>query len=168
MQILSFCGRLSRGDFCTLLIVSYFLMAPGLLILLAMFGHLPDVGSTNTSPTAYGVSDASILAVLSLAVFPIMCAALLVMAGAVVRRTHDMGWSGYWPAVLLGIPTLASLASIFFAPAGEALPQASIVNLFLFLLMFAPGAQLPNRFGPPQGSSRKAAEDYAALAGMTT
>ena len=122
-----FRGRSSRAEFWWC--VAALFLANALLMLVAW--ALPSAGSLVSS-----------------------CFALAIMipyAAMLVRRLHDIGWSGWWVAGVFSLSLAASAMAAY-----EALAWMPLVSAAGFLALLAlcalPGQKGPNRYGPvPEG-----------------
>lgn len=69
------------------------------------------------------------------------------MLGALVRRLHDLGISGWALLGLFALPIIGYLASLFAHSAVPYVVGAVTPVAFLFLAWFWPGSSLQNRYG---------------------
>ena len=71
-----------------------------------------------------------------------------------VKRLHDLGLSGWWLLVIVGIGVLSSIPDLTSIPFLRAIAPFSTLVL-LFLLLLWPGQKGENRFGPDPLAAKK-------------
>jgi uncharacterized membrane protein YhaH (DUF805 family)/type II secretory pathway pseudopilin PulG len=84
----------------------------------------------------------------------VLCYLFMIIMGVVfgVRRLHDLGWSGWWMIITPGsaLCTIVNYFGVFPASLAWLPLLISLGSLvFYLILLFMPGSQGDNRFGPP-------------------
>lgn len=81
-----------------------------------------------------------------------------------VKRLHDIGFSGWWMALLFFVSLFFSLGSVFASDVdgGAANIGAGFNLICLILLGSLPGTQGPNRYGDPPGQTAAEPPEQAA------
>jgi uncharacterized membrane protein YhaH (DUF805 family) len=153
-RLLDFSGRSAPGDFWPYMLLLVAIYVIGFALVFTLQSH--DIGSP--------VAD----------IFVLIPTLILLAFAAVVRRLHDVGWSGRWMAAYV-ILALAFFAFLFYQryqlshglydPSDDALFRffpimallalvTNCIALTVFIVCLLPGTAGPNKYGPdPKGGS---------------
>jgi len=132
-------GRTARKPFLfRMLLVWLVFYAASMLVFMIAWGGPRSVGLSNTQADWVGYAAVAVAVLSAWAAFVL-----------VARRIQDLGFSGLHALWLFGLCAATLLASA--AAPVLSLGLAALVSLTFLALLFLPGTQGENTYGPPQG-----------------
>lgn len=141
----SFRGRAPRAEIWKVVLIVSFLPLIPIAVLMGVFSAI----------SVSGVSEAQVDAIMLFATLPFYP----IFITAIVRRLHDLNWSGYWLLLVFGELIVFELGHAIYERSGKffwwmwvfvpPLICCHLVVLYGFLALFIGlGTRGPNKYGP--------------------